>query len=112
MRFPTLRKRSEMGSSDMSQNQNGIAIRFSKRNSRQNGFLLNRLPGTGIRGSGIVVVPDSQHSPQILGSVLDVVGGVDFGGLDGGLHQVARERRRVLWRSWLIFYRDWLKNGP
>ena len=36
LRFPTLRKHSKMGSLDMSQNQNGISICFSSRNSSQN----------------------------------------------------------------------------
>ena len=36
LRFPTLRNCSKMGSLDMSQNPNGISIRFSSQNSSQN----------------------------------------------------------------------------
>ena len=35
LRFPTLRKRSKIGSLDMSQNQNRISSHFSSQNSRQ-----------------------------------------------------------------------------
>ena len=47
LRFPTLRKRSKMGSLDMSQNQNRISGRFFKPELKPNIFLLNRAPEPG-----------------------------------------------------------------
>ena len=70
--LPTLRNCSKMNSLDMSQNQNGISIRFFKPKLKPNCFLLNCLP---VRDTG---APDSPE-----GAGLQAVPGQARGGQEG-----------------------------